>query len=284
MDIENINAPFGAEVLGLDPAADLAPETCRRLRYAFDERGLLVFRALHADHPFQVRLSEMLIGNDTGVPRGRDRSPDDTFYISNRREGAAAPYGRLPFHSDAMWSDDPPLVLSLAAVDVEPPVAPTMFASAAHAWATLPRDLRARVESLRAVHIAGVVPRGENSDEVLISTFEQSNSTVTPIGFRHPRTGHTVLEVCEQMTLEVEGLSPDESDSLLTELFAHLYDPAQRWEHEWHDGDLVVWDNIAVHHARINVPIEGPTRTLRKYFSPIPVLRGNPKPRYSGNQ
>ncbi len=281
MQTRELHAPFGAEIFGLDPAADLDAEARGELRRAFDDRGLLLFRGLHADHPFQVSLSEMLIGNDTGIPRGLDRSPDDTFYISNRREGAAAPFGRLPFHSDAMWSDNPPLVLSLAAVDVEPPVTPTIFASAVSAWATLPADLRSRVEELSAVHIAGLVRRGEHQDEVLIPTFEQSNSTVSPIRFSHPRTGRTLLQVCEQMTLEIDGLPSDESEALLLELFAHLYDPATCWEHEWHNGDLVVWDNLAVHHARVNVPAEGPARTLRKYFSPIPLLRGAQKPAYS---
>jgi alpha-ketoglutarate-dependent taurine dioxygenase len=283
LHIEETDGPFGAEVGGLDPTAELDPDTCHELRRAFDERGLLLFRSAHVSHAFQVRLSEMLIGNDTGIPHGLDRSPDDTFYISNRREGAAAPFGRLPFHSDAMWSNNPPLVLSLAAVEVEAPATPTMFASAVHAWATLPPDLRARVEPLSAMHIAGVVSRGEHQDDVLISTFDQPPTTVTPVCSRHPRTGRMLLQVCEQMTLEVEGFSPSDSEALLLELFAHLYDPATRWEHEWRNGDLVVWDNLAVHHARVNVPAEGPARTLRKYFSPIPALGESQRPAYSSN-
>jgi hypothetical protein len=30
----------------------------------------------------------------------------------------------------------------------------------------------------------------------------------------------------------------------------------------------VVWDNLAVQHARSNVQIDGPARTLQKVFSP----------------
>jgi alpha-ketoglutarate-dependent taurine dioxygenase len=279
--IHDVEAPFGAEVVGLDPSAALDDETRHRLRRAFDDRGLLLFRGLNASHEFQVWLSEMLIGNDSGLAQGRDDPPDDNFYISNRREGAAAPFGRLPFHSDAMWSDDPPRVLALYAVDVEPPVTPTMFASAVHGWETLPPDLRARVEGLTALHIAGLVVRGDNRDEVLIPTFERPPSRVTPIANRHPRTGQMLLNICEQMTREVVGLAPHESEQLLSELFAHLYDPANRWEHEWRNGDLAVWDNLAVHHARVNVPAEGPARTLRKYFSPIPSLGGDQRPTYS---
>jgi hypothetical protein len=108
----------------------------------------------------------MLIGNDTGVPRGRDTSPDDTFCVSNPREGAAEPFRRLSFHSDAMWSDEPPLVLSLAAVDVEQPVTPTIFASALHACLTT--SVRASSRSARCtspVRTARRAPRqGPQSD------------------------------------------------------------------------------------------------------------------------
>ena len=31
----------------------------------------------------------------------------------------------------------------------------------------------------------------------------------------------------------------------------------------------MVWDNVAVQHARALVPLEGPERTLRKVFGPM---------------
>ena len=40
-------------------------------------------------------------------------------------------------------------------------------------------------------------------------------------------------------------------------------------QHEWREGDLVVWDNQAVQHARGIVDLEGPERTLRKVFGPM---------------
>ncbi len=281
MQIREVDAPFGAEIVGLDASVALDAETCDALRRAFDDRGLLLLRDAHVSHAFQVWLSEMLIGNEGGSALGGGETPPDSFYISNRKEGAAAPFGRLPFHMDAMWSDDPPRVLSLCALDVEPPVTPTMFASTIHGWETLPHDLRARIEGLTALHIAGVVMRGDHQDEVLVSTFERPPSTTTPIAHAHLRTGRPLLYVCEQMTSEVVGLTPDDSEELLLELFAHVYDPARLWEHVWRTGDLVVWDNIAVHHARVNVPAEGPARTLRKYFSPVPSLGSHQRPTYT---
>jgi len=285
LQVRDLEAPLGALVEGLDTTSELDEETCRRLRRAFDERGLLLFPGVEVDHPFQVWLSEMLIGKDSRSAKGAESAPAlDNFYISNRKEGAAAPFGRLPFHSDAMWSDDPPRVLSLYAVEVEPPVVPTIFASSVRAWETLPDDLRARVEKLSALHIAGTIKRGDEPGEILEATFERPPSRVAPVGYRHPRTGRTLLYVCQQMTREIVGMASQESEDLLEELFAHLYHPANRWEHEWRKCDLVVWDNLAVQHGRVNVLAEGPARTLRKFFSPIPSLGSGQMPKYSSAQ
>ena len=67
----------------------------------------------------------------------------------------------------------------------------------------------------------------------------------------------------------------------LTPAFGHLYDPAARWSHDWCERDFVVWDNLAIQHARPNVVTEGPARTLRKVASPVPKLRPDQIPSVS---
>ena len=130
------------------------------------------------------------------------------------------------------------------------------------------------------LHTAGEVRRGDVTD-VLLSNVERPRSTTTAIGHRHPRTGDTILYVCEQMTKEVVGMNPDDSEALLQSLFGHLYDPAFAWHHEWRNADLVVWDNLAVQHGRPNVASAGPVRTLRKVASPLPLLAVDERPTYS---
>jgi taurine dioxygenase len=49
-----------------------------------------------------------------------------------------------------------------------------------------------------------------------------------------------------------------------------MYQPAFVYEHAWENGDLVAWDNLAVQHARPNLTRDGPVRTLRKVFAPMP--------------
>jgi alpha-ketoglutarate-dependent taurine dioxygenase len=277
---EDLIPAFGAEVHGLDPTIPLDDESCRFLQELFDDRGVLVFRDLELDHHQQLWISKMLIRQQDVPDRPGSAQLEDNFYVSNKNTKSAAPFGRLQFHADTMWADQPFEVLSLFGKEVEQPAVPTLFVSGVAAWNALPDDLRTRVEGLSALHTAGAVRRGDLTD-VLVSTVERPPTTIQPIGRRHPRTGKTVLYVCEQMTKEVVGLDPQASEELLDELFQHLYDPERRWEHQWRQGDFVVWDNVAMQHARPNVATEGPSRTLRKCASPVPDLSRDETPIFS---
>jgi alpha-ketoglutarate-dependent taurine dioxygenase len=142
----------------------------------------------------------------------------------------------------------------------------------AHGWATLPDDLRARVEGLEARHgHEHYYPNRGGDDDVIDSYYEDPHASVKPIPYLHPRTGVPLLYVSQQVTMEILGMDPDENEALLEELFAHLYQPEHVALHQWRTGDLVIWDNIAAQHARGTVDLEGPTRTLRKVTGPIYV-------------
>jgi len=147
MQTTDLTPSFGTEVTGLELTVPLPDATCRELQELFDERGLLVFRGVELTHLDQIWLSKMLIGRQDEPELPGSSQLEDNFYISNRREESAAPFGRLQFHADTMWADQPFEVLSLFGVDVEQPSIPTIFVSAIHACATLPAALRARVES-----------------------------------------------------------------------------------------------------------------------------------------
>lgn len=281
MQLRELTPAFGTEITGLDAPAALADEeTCKDLQALFDDRGVLVFRDLDVDQPTQANLVRMLIRQPPLAEgeTGSARAGGEAFYVSNKEPEGGAPFGRLLFHSDMMWSEHTFQVLSLYGVEIEPPVSPTMFASAKQAWATLPDDLRAEVEGLEAVqgHAEHERARAGDDPDVLITTFENLPHRTTPVGLTHPRTGETVLYVSQQMTESIAGLSADESEALLERLFAHLYRKDVLYTHAWQRHDLVAWDNIAIQHARPNVTLEGPVRTLRKVFAPLPPRSGAP--------
>jgi alpha-ketoglutarate-dependent taurine dioxygenase len=272
-----ISPSLGAEVEGFDPRATIDDATWRALSDVFDDRGLLVFRDLELDHVMQHVIVERLYASgEPGMTAGAadDATMDRYSYVSNTEPDGGSPYGRLLFHTDMMWSDIALQVASLYAVEAEQPSTPTVFTSTTYAWDTLPDDLKARVEALHARHQSGQQGRGSSAyeDELIQPDWDRLRDTVTPIANVHERTGRTMLYVCEQQTREIVELAKAESDALLDELFAHLYDPARLVSHQWRKGDLVIWDNQAVQHGRPYLVGDGPARTLRKIHAPGDLL------------
>jgi len=281
LEIRDLTPAYGAEVSGLDPSTELDDEDIALLRKTFDERSLLLFRDLDIDAEYQAYLVKLMIGHDGPTGDGKDVDAADAFNVSNREDDGGAPYGKLLFHSDMMWAENPVHVLSLYGLELEPPVAPTVFTSSAQAWKTLPAELRSRVEGKHAVHATGQRERGkEPGGELLQPIRENQQSTTKPVGNAHPRTGDTLLYVCQMMTDNIVELPADESEELLEELFAHLYDKKITYSHDWRQGDLVLWDNMAMQHARLQVDKDGPVRTLRKVIAPKPNIKIE-KPKFS---
>jgi alpha-ketoglutarate-dependent taurine dioxygenase len=282
LKVRELDAPFGADIEGLDPSARVSAADKALLQSTFDERGLLRFRNLDIDADYQQYLAALVIGREGPGPDGAKYDTSDEFFVSNREENAGAPFGRLLYHCDMMWSDNPFQVLTLYGLEVVKPSVPTVFASAANAWATLPTALRARVEGKHATHVTGQQRRAKDDEEgELLQPIRENERWVTrPMPFEHPRTGTPLLYASQMMTRNIEELPGDESEALLEELFEHLYSPANSWQQDWEEGDLVMWDNFAIQHARGAVDSDGPPRTLRKVISPRPA-RDTERPTFS---
>jgi alpha-ketoglutarate-dependent taurine dioxygenase len=280
LEVRDLSPVFGAEIIGFEPKIPLDDATLQKLKALFDEKGLLVFRGLKIDMAFQNYLSYALIGKEVPT-RGPLANMRREPVISNKEENGIAPVGRLLYHSDMMWSEDACELLSLYGLEVEQPAQPTYFVSAAHAWETLPQDLRARVEGRSAEHVHDVSYERSGGDaNVLTAKFEDDECVRFPIDRRHPRTGQPLLYVCQQMTSGIADLPKAESEALLEELFQHLYAPENVIEHHWRKDDLAIWDNLALQHARPNVEAEGPARTLRKTFAPMPEFLKTKTPQF----
>ncbi len=55
----------------------------------------------------------------------------------------------------------------------------------------------------------------------------------------------------------------DESAELIAEVRSHFHNKDFAYEHDWRTGDLILWDNLVLQHARL--PFDpNVTRTLRR--------------------
>ena len=247
---------FGAEA----PAAllDGSPSSGRRLQEALDTHRLVLFRNAGLSDAEHVDLMRSL-----GEPMLENPHREALHsFVSNDRDDGILGESAYSFHSDHAFMPDPIEYLSLAGIDVPPGCGATRFADMVGAAATLPAELHRAVEGRMGKNVIDPVgePGGVRMHAERDPSLPQAaHAALAP----HPRTGALVLFVNEQQTESVSGLPRRESDALLEALFAHLYQDAHVYVHEWEAGDLVVWDNRALQHARPQLAANCP-RTLRR--------------------
>jgi taurine dioxygenase len=68
--------------------------------------------------------------------------------------------------------------------------------------------------------------------------------------YPHPETRRRALYLGRRRNAYIEGLSLDDSDALLDEIWAHATREPLTWRHHWRAGDLVLWDNRCTMHRR----------------------------------
>ena len=247
--------PVGVEVHGIDLAGPVADADIDLLRELYRTHHLLVFRGVPLSGERQVEVAGWfgpVLAEKFGA----------FGFVSNVIEGGVVPEGGLTYHSDFAFTPDPLLGISLLALAVPAGGAPTRFADVARATRALPSASREELEGRR---ILNVFDFGAPADRRMRAAdlAPGSPSCVLDVFGVHPVTGEEIVRANEMHTDCILGVGPEASDASLAELFGHLYAPANTYEHVWEVGDLVIWDNLAVHHGRGDFPVHE-ERTLRR--------------------
>jgi taurine dioxygenase len=261
-----LTADIGLEVLGLDLREPPSDEVRAELRDLVDGAHLLLFRNQHLDPDENVGVLEWFGPVCDELEDGKKWSivANDVSVLVPREHA-------LLFHQDFSFTQTPHLFQSLFGLEVKGEVVPTVFASCAGGVDRLPSELRKRLESLDAVHFIDARD-GTYRDPSRRTTIydlpagvpeDLLPQTIHPVIKAHPRTGEALLFVDMLMTSHIVGVDQHESDALLQRCFEVLYDESHLYRHQWQVGDLVVWDNVALQHAR-EAERPGARRCLRR--------------------
>lgn len=232
---------------------DWTLEEILQLQALFRRRHLLVFP------PCSLTTQEQALAVAVLAPPLVEPG-DGVGLISNTRPDGDLGAGALSFHNDLAFSPAPYLGVSLHALESGPGASTTLFADGARAARELGPDLRRTVADRTALHVFPTDLTGRNRIEGLDASLPRYEH---PVLMSDPMTGEEVLFVNEQQTSGIVGLGDDESASVLDALFRVLYSPENTYAHSWNQGDLVIWDNIAVQHGRPDVSAVG-ARTFQR--------------------
>lgn len=230
--------PFGIE-LDHDLAQPMSGEERQELRDLLFAHGLVVARGQALSMAAQRAVCEAI-----GPILLREGEGET---MSNEPGGPAA--SALSWHSDAAYTEHPFDALSLHALDVVPDASSTLFVHAADALERLPGDLRTvlkgREQEMVSPHYTAVDRRTcDNPDP------QAMKRGVRPAILSNPHDGRDCLWIGELQTARLLGMSWEESRAVLHAAFDAFYALDRVHEHRWRNGDFVLWDNIALQHAR----------------------------------
>lgn len=268
--VEKIHPSLGAEVKGVDLSKPIDAETAAAIRKAFDENIVLVVRNQTLDEQQQLRAAEIFgkvayrrrpIAGDG--PGGDFDTPFMmvTNIVENGKPIGAFGDGEMWFHHDTSYYPEPHRATLLYAMKLTSWGGETCFSNMYAAYDNIPRPLRDRLEG-RCVLQMHDYKRRERLD-VDTADLSKIRHNWQPLFITHPATGRKALYVSRLMSAKIEGLSREESEAALEQLFDISEDPAIVYEHKWALGDMVIWDNWCSIHARKDFPREEP-RLMRR--------------------
>jgi taurine dioxygenase len=233
--------PFGVGI-DRDLARPLAASEADQLRGLFRDHGLILARGQSLSMERQRELCALfgpilLRAGEEGI-------------LSNEGGGPAS--SGYAWHSDAAYTDHPFDALSLHALEVVDDASSTRFTSVQLGYERLPAALRdalaRRDQEMIAPHYTMLAERTCDRRDP-----EAHKRGVMPAVYVNPHNGRRCIWVNEMQTVRLIGMEWEQSRDLLHEVYGHLYAPAHVLEHRWRNGDLIVWDNIALQHARGNL-------------------------------
>ncbi len=254
IEIRPLAGAIGAEVLGVDLAAELADDTVRTLRQALLDHLVICFRDQDLP-PARFLAFARRFGEPVEYPfvKGMEGFPE--IITVAKLEHERVNFGGI-WHSDTTYLQAPPMGSLLAARELPPYGGDTLFANQYLAWETLSEGMRRLLAPLRAVSSSAKADVSRTREDRIRSDGKETAraplEAIHPVMRTHPETGRPALYVNVAHTARFEGMTEAESAPLLGYLFRHQVRPEFTCRIRWAPGSVVFWDNRCAQHNPIN--------------------------------
>jgi alpha-ketoglutarate-dependent taurine dioxygenase len=254
LDIRPLSGALGAEIHGVDLAADLDAATVAAIRAAWLEHLVIFFRDQDLS-PERLLALTRRFGEPIEYPfvKGLEGFPHITPVIKLEHEKIN--FGGL-WHSDTAYLERPPMATMLVARETPPRGGDTLFANMYLAYATLSDGLKRVLDGLVAVNSSAKADVTRTREDRLRDSArteaKKEYSAEHPVVRTHPETGRKALYVNGGHTVRFKDMSAEESAPLLSYLFQHMVRPEFTCRFRWGVGSIALWDNRCTQHNPVN--------------------------------
>ncbi len=258
LTVEPVAGALGASVTGIDLAQVSGADELSGLRRALADHLVLFLPDQKLDLDGLERVTDLLGGRD--VTPFVDPLEDRPYVIRVIKEPTDVLNFANAWHSDLSYLPAPPAYTLLHAWDVPDHGGDTVWSNQYLAYDSLSRGLKSTLESLRAVHSAGMAyGTGGLLDQVkdltsmaIAPSPEAYAEHVHPAVIVHPDTGKEALYLNPVYTTRFEGWTKEESRALLEHLHRHSINENFTCRLRWSVGTLAIWDNRCTMHNALN--------------------------------
>ncbi len=260
--IEPTGSALGADIDDVDLSRPLEDDVIAAITDAWHEHLVLRFRAQSLDDADLVRFSRLFgeldmapitSSGEVEIPEYPEILVVSNVKVNGKSIGSLGNY-EAEWHTDMSYVEQPPKMTCLYSLEVPEEGGDTSFLNMYAAYEALPDETRRVIDGKRAKHdysrnSAGEVRKGFEgfADE---SDPRKIPGAWHPLVTTHPQTGRRALYLGRRRNGYIEGMSVEDSEILLDQLWAHATKPDFRWDQKWRVGDLVVWDNRCTMHRR----------------------------------
>ncbi|HEY5624749.1 MAG TPA: TauD/TfdA family dioxygenase [Gammaproteobacteria bacterium] len=270
LEIRPLCPAFGAEIVGVDLNQSIGSKLFERIREAFLDCQLLLFRDQDLSPANQVELGRLFGEVQVHVMNQyhADGYPE-LYFLSNLNE-KGAPSGRHPdrgtlaWHTDGSWRRVTGQATFLYAVEVPVEGGETHFCDMYGAYEALSDEAKKSLEGLRAIHNLDFSRSRRHAEDPMTEAQKQEVPPVDhPIIRTHPETGRKCIFLGDHAEAIVD-LDYAEGRALVEEINARAIRPELTYCHRWRPRDLVIWDNRCLMHRSTPYDTARERRVMRR--------------------
>jgi taurine dioxygenase len=260
MQVTKLSPQIGAEVTGIDLREPVDEATRRRLNEAVVENVAIVIRDQSLT-PEQYLAAVSLFGEPMEQHFTQYALPDCPLVheVSNRhkdKSGNRVKHGS-GWHTDHTNHVRPPKYTCLYAVSLPSAGGDTAVVNMRAGYEALPEEMKQKIAGMKTVNVfqGSASPKSSQSSEAQVE--RKPVPVLQPLVRTHPENGKKALYFHPVKSENIEGMTPEDSQALLTELLNRSIREDFVYRHKWRKGDLLLWDNrAAMHRAQFDYNAE----------------------------
>ena len=248
--IEKCSPVLGAIITGVDLSNSINEEQFNDIQQAFLDYQVLFFKEQN-EIPPQIHID---FGKKFGELHSHPAAPTmegfpEIFEI-HAHKGSKIANGEF-WHSDVSCDVTPPLGTMLQIHILPETGGDTMFSNMYAAYDALGDKYKDLLNGLVAIHESEHIYKGRYSDRGISEDEILTPTAKHPLIRTHPLTRKKAIYVNRTFTTGIEGMTKEESSSILSFLFEHCEHINFQIRFKWSKNDMAFWDNRCAMHRAI---------------------------------